>query len=69
MFLPEDAPTIISIPIREQNHDFIAWHFDHKGMLSVKSAYKVFLGCVAVHVGSIEGSDTVLCPSMRSVLH
>jgi hypothetical protein len=27
--------------LREESEDFVAWHFDPKGIFSVKSAYKV----------------------------
>jgi hypothetical protein len=40
-FLPEDAHIILQIPIQEHKEDFIARHFDKKGIFSVKSAYKV----------------------------
>jgi hypothetical protein len=40
-FLPGDVPIILSIPLREESKDFVAWHFDPKGFFSVKSAYKV----------------------------
>jgi hypothetical protein len=40
-FHPADVPVILSIPLREQADDFVAWHFDSRGIFSVKSAYKV----------------------------
>ena len=40
-FLPMEASIILSIPVFEQHDDFIAWHFDAKGLFSVKSAYRV----------------------------
>jgi hypothetical protein len=40
-FLPDDVTTILSIPLRDQDEDLVAWHFDSKGLFSVKSAYKV----------------------------
>jgi hypothetical protein len=40
-FLPADVQTILSIPLRENTDDFMAWHFDARGVFSVKSAYKV----------------------------
>jgi hypothetical protein len=40
-FLPVDVPIILSIPLRDQADDFVAWHFDTKVIFSVKSAYKV----------------------------
>lgn len=41
ILLPEDAEIILKIPIQENMQDFIAWHFDKKGIFSVKSAYRV----------------------------
>ena len=40
-FIPEDATIILQIPIQEHAEDVVAWHFDKKGIFSVKSAYKV----------------------------
>jgi hypothetical protein len=40
-FHPNDVKIILSIPLREDTEDFIAWHFDCKGIFSVKSAYKI----------------------------
>ena len=37
----EDAAEILRIPIDEQLEDWTAWHFDAKGLFSVKSAYKL----------------------------
>jgi hypothetical protein len=37
-FLPIDASIILSIPLRDQAEDFVAWHFDTKGLFSIKSA-------------------------------
>jgi len=39
-FWPEDAQAILAIPIDMQMEDWPAWHFDPKGLFSVKSAYK-----------------------------
>ena len=39
-FCPEDAQAILAIPIDMQMEDWPAWHFDPKGLFSVKSAYK-----------------------------
>jgi hypothetical protein len=37
----EDAKSILSISTGENIEDRLAWHFDPKGMFSVKSAYKL----------------------------
>jgi hypothetical protein len=39
-FHPADVPVILSIPLRKAD-DFVAWHFDSRGIFSVKSTYKV----------------------------
>ena len=76
-FHPDDIPTILSIPLRDQTEDFIAWHFDNRGLFSVKSAYKVHVdmlrreGVAQVGQGSVSNSVqdevfkklwTVQCP-------
>lgn len=40
-FWPDDAKTILQIPLRGGTEDFLAWHFDSKGEHSVRSAYKL----------------------------
>ena len=42
IFWEEDAKVILSIPIHAGRENRMAWHFDKKGIFSVKSAYKVF---------------------------
>ena len=37
----EDAQIILAIPIVMQMEDWPAWHFDPKGLFSVKYAYKL----------------------------
>ena len=44
-FNAEDAKIILQIPIYEHTKDCVAWHFDKKGIFSVKSAYKVAVDC------------------------
>jgi hypothetical protein len=34
---------ILATPIRDDFDDFIAWHYDTKGIFSVKSAYKLYV--------------------------
>lgn len=41
MFNEKDAEEILQIPISEGNEDWLAWHFDKRGLFSVKSAYRV----------------------------
>lgn len=37
----EDVGVILGIPLWENIEDFLGWHFDSKGLFSVKSTYKV----------------------------
>lgn len=41
-FWRDDAAQILAIPIHPDMEDVLAWHFDPKGLFSVKSAYRVF---------------------------
>lgn len=40
-FWENNAKLILAIPVRVEQEDFLAWHFDSKGILCVKSAYHV----------------------------
>jgi hypothetical protein len=42
IFGEEDERIILAIPVHGGMSNLVAWHFDKKGMFSVKSAYKVF---------------------------
>lgn len=52
----EDVQAILQIPVFDQFDDFPAWHYDKKGLFSVKSAYKVARDWEAHH--SIHGHPT-----------
>jgi hypothetical protein len=41
-FWEEDAKIILALPVHGGSSNRVAWHFDDKGVFSVKSAYKVF---------------------------
>ena len=41
IFHPDDVKEILSIPLRADMEDWLAWHFDSKGVFSVKSAYRL----------------------------
>jgi hypothetical protein len=41
VFDEEDAKEILSIPLRPEMEDWVAWHYDKKGEFSVKSAYRL----------------------------
>jgi len=42
IFWEEDAQKILTVPVHLEMDDILAWHYDLKGMFSVKSAYRVF---------------------------
>lgn len=44
-FSPEEARLILNMPLRDGAVDFIAWHFDPRGVHSVRNAYKLFMEC------------------------
>jgi hypothetical protein len=54
-----DAEVILRIPICEQHDDFIAWHFDSKGLFTVKSAYRVHLDILQRQSNTIRGESSL----------
>ena len=54
LFWPEDVPEILALPVHTDMEDVLAWHFDSKGLFSVKSAYRLF--CDDHHLKSTSGS-------------
>jgi len=42
IFWPEDAQTILAMPVHAGTENVVAWHFDIHGKFSVRSAYKVY---------------------------
>jgi hypothetical protein len=42
-FLAFDVDTILATPIRDDFADFYAWHYDTKGLFTVKSMYKLYV--------------------------
>jgi hypothetical protein len=42
-FWKMDADVILATPIREDFEDFFAWHYESKGIFTVKSAYKLYV--------------------------
>jgi hypothetical protein len=40
-FSGNEASLILSMPVNVNMNDFISWHFDEKGLFSVKNAYKL----------------------------
>lgn len=41
LFWEEDVVNILAIPVHIDREDTVAWHFDQKGVFSIKSAYHV----------------------------
>ena len=41
LFDPEDAKVILAIPLKPDMEDFLSWHYDKRGVFSVKSAYQL----------------------------
>uniref|UniRef100_A0A8I6XX79 Reverse transcriptase domain-containing protein n=1 Tax=Hordeum vulgare subsp. vulgare TaxID=112509 RepID=A0A8I6XX79_HORVV len=56
VFWAPDAKLIPTIPIREELEDCWAWHPDHRGVLSVKSAYKHCKKMHEVNAGEVGGA-------------
>jgi hypothetical protein len=54
-FHPDDVQTILDIPVGEEFDDYIAWHFDKKGVFTVKSAYKVQIDKASSRQGTSQG--------------
>jgi hypothetical protein len=52
-FLNQDAQMILNMPLREGAVDFLAWHFDPKGLHTVRSAYKLYME----NMLNLEGGD------------
>jgi hypothetical protein len=56
IFHEDDVQTILAIPVNEAFEDSIAWHFNKRGIFSVKSAYKVQIDNDSCDQGSSEGA-------------
>lgn len=54
-FHQDGVPIILSISVRQHMDDVVAWHFDAKGLFSVRSAYRV-----SVDNAATESMDQVL---------
>ncbi|PNT62195.1 hypothetical protein BRADI_5g26948v3 [Brachypodium distachyon] len=63
----DDVPLILSIPLRAQSEDFIAWHFDGRGLFSVKSAYKVHVEMLKREQSFQVGQGSVAIPVSTEV--
>jgi len=41
-FREEDAKVILALPLNISTGEALAWHYDHKGVFWVRSAYKIY---------------------------
>jgi hypothetical protein len=57
-FTAEDTRDILSIPVRPGMEDWIAWHYDSKGVFSVKSAYQLAVSIRDVKANRNAGTST-----------
>jgi hypothetical protein len=55
-FWEVDATVILKIPIREEFEDLPAWHYDDKGIFSVKTAYHLYMTVFNPHTASSSGT-------------
>ena len=58
IFHPDDVKDILAIPLRQDMEDWIAWHFDSKGLFSVKSAYRLGISLKEEQAGRVTSSST-----------
>ena len=57
IFHPDDVRDILAIPLRPEMEDWIAWHFDSKGLFSVKSAYRLGISLKDERAGRITSTS------------
>ena len=57
-FWEEDVEIIKAIPVHQDMDDVIAWHFDGRGLFSVRSAYKVHRENLRLEDGRIGSSSS-----------
>jgi hypothetical protein len=56
-FWEMDVMEILSTPVRADFEDYPAWHFDSKGVFSVKSAYKLFMNLQNKELSTSSGTN------------
>jgi hypothetical protein len=59
-FSMEEARLILNMPIRDGAVDFLAWHFDPRGIHSVRNAYKLRTEVETQVAGADVGSSTLI---------
>ena len=58
-FVSVDVERILRIPLSTQlTEDFVAWHFDSKGIFSVKSAYKIHVQMMKDEARRLKGQSS-----------
>lgn len=63
IFWEEDVRNILAIPLNMGSEDFAAWHFDPRGIFTVKSAYHYSRGSARASSVSTNGRILVGCCS------
>ena len=66
-FYKEDVEEILSIPIRADTIDWVAWHYDTKGCFSVKSTYRVQLAANEIQGRTNIGMSSEGTSSLKDV--
>jgi hypothetical protein len=68
-FSADDTRLILSMPVSANVEDFIAWHFDEKGLHSVKQAYKLQVQLVENEQKGGRSGSTSLVSNLNSGGH
>jgi hypothetical protein len=55
-----DANVVLKIPIREDFNDFVAWHYDDKGIFTVKSGYHLYMTVNYPNTPGVSGNGEAL---------
>jgi hypothetical protein len=63
IFWEEDVKLSLAIPIKHGEEDTPAWHYDNKGIFSVKSAYHVLEDSREYEQGKQKGESTSSAPT------
>jgi hypothetical protein len=70
LFWEEDAELILALPVNEGRDNVLAWHYDERGLFSVRSAYKVCQDSLLRRKdkGSVHGgSDRAVDPTWEKI--
>jgi hypothetical protein len=55
-----DANVVLKIPIKEDFNDFVAWHYDNKGIFTVKSGYHLYMTVNYPNTPGVSGDGEAL---------